>query len=94
MLLNPASLTGGAATPTLPFQGLQVQTVTPQILLNNQGQIIATVGNGHAAVTASAAVQPKAAAPSVLSKPNAQVNNIKREVEKHSVICFYTEKMA
>ncbi|XP_077585947.1 POU domain, class 6, transcription factor 1 isoform X2 [Stigmatopora nigra] len=46
LLVNPASLTGGGATPTLPLQGLQVQTVTPQLLLNNQGQIFAAVGNG------------------------------------------------
>uniref|UniRef100_A0A3P8NRZ7 POU domain protein n=1 Tax=Astatotilapia calliptera TaxID=8154 RepID=A0A3P8NRZ7_ASTCA len=45
LLVNPASLAGGAATPTLPLQGLQVQT----------GQIIATVGNGPAAVATSAA---------------------------------------
>lgn len=71
LLLNPASLAGAA--PSLPLQGLQVQTVSPQILLNNQGQIIAAVGNGPATVTASAAVQPKTTAPSLLTKPtNAQ----------------------
>lgn len=73
LLVNPASLTGGAATPTLPLHGLQVQTVTPQLLLNTQGQIIATVGNGPAAVATSAAVLPKAAAPPTLTKPNTQV---------------------
>uniref|UniRef100_A0A8C6TGW3 POU domain protein n=1 Tax=Neogobius melanostomus TaxID=47308 RepID=A0A8C6TGW3_9GOBI len=57
LLLNPASLTGAA-----PLQGLQVQTVSPQILLNNQGQIIAAVGNGPATVAPSAAVQPKTTA--------------------------------
>uniref|UniRef100_A0A3P9DMF1 POU domain protein n=1 Tax=Maylandia zebra TaxID=106582 RepID=A0A3P9DMF1_9CICH len=55
LLVNPASLAGGAATPTLPLQSLQVQTVAPQLLFNTQGQIIATVGNGPAAVATSAA---------------------------------------
>lgn len=73
--MNPASLAGGSAAPTLPLQGLQVQTVTPQLLVNTQGQIIATVGNGAAAVATSAAVLPKAAAPPTLSKPNTQVDN-------------------
>ncbi|KAM6977193.1 POU domain, class 6, transcription factor 1 [Aplochiton taeniatus] len=72
VLLNPASLTGGAATQTLPYQGLQVQTISPQILLNAQGQIIATIGNGPTAVPTSAAVAPKAAAPVNLSKPTTQ----------------------
>ncbi|XP_019129343.1 POU domain, class 6, transcription factor 1 isoform X2 [Larimichthys crocea] len=72
LLVNPASLAGGAATSTLPLQGLQVQTVTPQLLLNTQGQIIATVGNGPAAVVTSAAVLPKATAPPTLTKPNTQ----------------------
>lgn len=71
--MNPASLAGGAATPTLPLQGLQVQTLTPQLLLNTQGQIIATVGNGPTAVATSAAVLPKAAAPPTLAKPSSQV---------------------
>ncbi|XP_023259813.1 POU domain, class 6, transcription factor 1-like [Seriola lalandi dorsalis] len=74
LLVNPASLAGGAATPTLPLQGLQVQTVTPQLLLNTQGQIIATVGNGPATVVTSAAVLPKAAAPPTLTKPNTQAS--------------------
>ena len=74
LLVNPASLAGGATTPTLPLQGLQVQTVTPQLLLNTQGQIIAAVGNGPAAVATSAAVLPKAAAPPTLTKPNTQVD--------------------
>ncbi|XP_077466848.1 POU domain, class 6, transcription factor 1 isoform X2 [Stigmatopora argus] len=68
LLVNPASLTGGGATPTLPLQGFQVQTVTPQLLLNNQGQIFAAVGNG-AAAAASAAVLPKAAVQLPTSKP-------------------------
>ncbi|XP_020785656.2 POU domain, class 6, transcription factor 1 [Boleophthalmus pectinirostris] len=74
LLLNP-SLTG--ATPTLPLQGLQglqVQTVSPQILFNNQGQIIAAVGNGPATVASSASVQPKTTAASLLSKSNAQAS--------------------
>lgn len=75
LLVNPASLAAGAATPTLPLQGLQVQTVTPQLLLNTQGQIIATVANGAATVATSAAVLPKAAAaPPTLTKPNTQVD--------------------
>ncbi|XP_041654569.1 POU domain, class 6, transcription factor 1 isoform X1 [Cheilinus undulatus] len=80
LLVNPASLAGGAATSTLPLQGLQglqglqVQTVTPQLLLNTQGQIIATVGNGAAAVATSAAVLPKAAAPTTLTKPSTQAS--------------------
>lgn len=74
LLVNPASLAGGAATPTLPLQGLQVQTVSPQLLVNTQGQIIATVGNGPATVATSAAVLPKAAPPPTLSKPNMQVD--------------------
>ncbi|KAI3357727.1 hypothetical protein L3Q82_016128, partial [Scortum barcoo] len=74
LLVNPASLAGGAATSALPLQGLQVQTVTPQLLLNTQGQIIATVGNGPAAVATSAAVLPKAAAPPTLTKPNTQAS--------------------
>uniref|UniRef100_A0A3Q4MCW9 POU domain protein n=1 Tax=Neolamprologus brichardi TaxID=32507 RepID=A0A3Q4MCW9_NEOBR len=72
LLVNPASLAGGAATPTLPLQGLQglqVQTVAPQLLFNTQGQIIATVGNGPAAVATSAAVLPKTTAPPTLTKP-------------------------
>lgn len=74
LLVNPASLGGGAATPTLPLHGLQVQTVTPQLLFNAQGQIVATLGSGPAAVATPAAVPPKAAAPSALSKPSAQVD--------------------
>lgn len=74
LLVNPASLAGGAAASALPLHGLQVQTISPQLLLNTQGQIIATVGNGPAAVTTSAAVLPKASAPPTLTKPNAQVD--------------------
>ncbi|XP_037100994.1 POU domain, class 6, transcription factor 1 [Syngnathus acus] len=71
-LVNPASLAGGAATSTLPLQGLQVQTVTPQLLLNTQGQIFAAVGNGAATVAASTAVLPKAAVSPAPSKPTSQ----------------------
>ncbi|XP_058498575.1 POU domain, class 6, transcription factor 1 isoform X4 [Solea solea] len=77
LLLNPASLAGGAATHTLPLQGLQVQTVSPQLLLNTQGQIIATVGNGPATAVTSAAVLPKATAPPTLAKPNTQPSVLK-----------------
>ncbi|XP_055787343.1 POU domain, class 6, transcription factor 1-like isoform X4 [Salvelinus fontinalis] len=75
LMLNPASLTGGAATQALNlqgFQGLQVQTVQPQLVLNNQGQIIATIGNGPAAVPTSAAVIPKHNVPVPFSKPSTQ----------------------
>ncbi|XP_075898194.1 POU domain, class 6, transcription factor 1 isoform X2 [Nelusetta ayraudi] len=72
LLVNPASLAGGATASTLPLHGLQVQTVTPQLLLNAQGQIIATVGNGQASVVTSAAVLPKANAPATLTKPSTQ----------------------
>lgn len=76
LMLNPASLTGGAATQTLNLQGLQglqVQTVQPQLVLNTQGQIIATIGNGPATVPTSAAVMPKPTAPVTFSKPSTQV---------------------
>uniref|UniRef100_A0A673WIP9 POU domain protein n=1 Tax=Salmo trutta TaxID=8032 RepID=A0A673WIP9_SALTR len=75
LMLNPASLTGGAATQALNlqgFQGLQVQTVQPQLVLNNQGQIIATIGNGPATVPTSAAVIPKHNVPVTFSKPSTQ----------------------
>ncbi|KAM9429827.1 POU domain, class 6, transcription factor 1-like isoform 2-T4 [Salvelinus alpinus] len=78
LMLNPASLTGGAATQTLNLQGLQglqglqVQTVQPQLVLNTQGQIIATIGNGPATVPTSAAVMPKPTAPVTFSKPSTQ----------------------
>lgn len=74
LLVNPASLGGGAATPTLPLHGLQVQTVTPQLLFNAQGQIVATLGNGPTAVATSAAAPPKAPAPSALSRQSPQVD--------------------
>ncbi|XP_017161366.1 POU domain, class 6, transcription factor 1 isoform X2 [Poecilia reticulata] len=77
LLLNPASLAAGATAPSLPLQGLQVQTIAPQLLLNTQGQIIATVGNGPAAVATSAAVLPKTTAPPTVSKPNAQPSVLK-----------------
>ncbi|XP_035015755.2 POU domain, class 6, transcription factor 1 isoform X2 [Hippoglossus stenolepis] len=71
LLLNAASLAGGAAT-SLPLHGLQLQTVTPQLLFNAQGQIIATLGNGPATAVTSAAALPKAAAPPTLAKPHTQ----------------------
>lgn len=73
LFVNPASLAGGAATPTLPLQGLQVQTVTPQLLLNTQGQIIAAVGNGPAAVVTSAAALPKTSTAPTPNKASTQV---------------------
>ncbi|KAK2885403.1 hypothetical protein Q8A67_016240 [Cirrhinus molitorella] len=67
LLVNPASLAGAAST--LPAQGLQVQTVSPQLFLNSQGQIIATIGNGPTAAAPSAAsVLPKATVPLTLTK--------------------------
>ncbi|XP_043977831.1 LOW QUALITY PROTEIN: POU domain, class 6, transcription factor 1 [Gambusia affinis] len=77
LLLNPGSLAGGTAAPSLPLQGLQVQTIAPQLLLNTHGQIIATLGNGHAAVATSAAVLPKTTAPPTVNKPNAQPSALK-----------------
>ncbi|XP_024147878.1 POU domain, class 6, transcription factor 1 isoform X2 [Oryzias melastigma] len=74
LLVNPGSLAGGAAASTLPLQGLQVQAVTPQLLLNTQGQIIAAVGNGPAAIPTSAAVLTKTAAPPALNKPSTQAS--------------------
>ncbi|KAM4571867.1 LOW QUALITY PROTEIN: POU domain, class 6, transcription factor 1 [Fundulus diaphanus] len=74
LLVNPASLAGGAAAPALPLQGLQLQTIAPQLLLNTQGQIIATVGNGPAAVATSSAVLPKATAPATITKPSTQAS--------------------
>ncbi|XP_029574776.1 POU domain, class 6, transcription factor 1 isoform X4 [Salmo trutta] len=82
LMLNPASLTGGAATQTLNLQGLQglqglqVQTVQPQLVLNTQGQIIATIGSGPATVPTSAAVMPKPTAPVTFSKPSTQVTTV------------------
>ncbi|RVE70937.1 hypothetical protein OJAV_G00069660 [Oryzias javanicus] len=74
LLVNPGSLAGGATASALPLQGLQVQAVTPQLLLNTQGQIIAAVGNGPAAVATSAAVLTKTAAPPALNKPSTQAS--------------------
>ncbi|XP_032413135.1 POU domain, class 6, transcription factor 1 isoform X2 [Xiphophorus hellerii] len=77
LLLNPASLAGGTTAPSLSLQGLQVQTIAPQLLLNTHGQIIATMGNGPAAVATSAAVLPKTTAPPTVNKPNAQPSALK-----------------
>lgn len=73
LLVNPASLAGGATTPALPTQGLQVQTVSPQLLLNAQGQIIATFGNSPAQVPTSSTVLPKPTTALTLAKPASQV---------------------
>uniref|UniRef100_A0A671N8W9 POU domain protein n=1 Tax=Sinocyclocheilus anshuiensis TaxID=1608454 RepID=A0A671N8W9_9TELE len=71
LLVNPASLAGAAAASALPAQGLQLQTVCPQLLLNSQGQIIATIGNGPTAAAPSAtSVLPKATVPLTLTKTN------------------------
>ncbi|XP_042561002.1 POU domain, class 6, transcription factor 1 isoform X2 [Clupea harengus] len=72
LMLNPASLAGGATTQALSTQGLQLQTMAPQLLLNAQGQIIATIGNGPAQVPTSSAVLPKAATALTLTKPASQ----------------------
>lgn len=43
-VVNPPGVAAaGPAPPVLPAQSLQVQTVTPQLLLNAQGQVIATL---------------------------------------------------
>lgn len=74
LLLNPASLAGGAATHTLPLQGLQLQTVTPQLLFNAQGQIVATLGGGTTAAPTAAAMLPKVSAPSAMPRPSMQAS--------------------
>ncbi|XP_059384184.1 POU domain, class 6, transcription factor 1 isoform X2 [Carassius carassius] len=69
LLVNPSSLAGAAAASALPAQGLQLQTVCPQLFLNAQGQIIATIGNGPTAAAPSAAsILPKATVPLTLTK--------------------------
>ncbi|XP_052451072.1 POU domain, class 6, transcription factor 1 isoform X2 [Carassius gibelio] len=69
LLVNPSSLAGAAAASALPAQGLQLQTVSPQLFLNAQGQIIATIGNGPTAAAPSAAsILPKATVPLTLTK--------------------------
>ncbi|KAJ8409195.1 hypothetical protein AAFF_G00242160 [Aldrovandia affinis] len=70
--LNPASLAGGASAPTLHSQGFQVQTVSPQLLVNAHGQIIATIGNAPASTAPSATVLPKTSVPLTLAKSNTQ----------------------
>ncbi|XP_048873204.1 POU domain, class 6, transcription factor 1 isoform X2 [Brienomyrus brachyistius] len=72
LLVNPASLTGGAAASPLQAQGLQVQTMSPQLVLNAQGQIIATIGNGPVCTPTSASVIPKPSVPLSLSKSTSQ----------------------
>ncbi|XP_062871876.1 POU domain, class 6, transcription factor 1 [Trichomycterus rosablanca] len=61
LLVNPASLAGASLTPSLSAQGFQVHTVAPQLLLNPQGQVIATIGNNPSAVaaTTNSTVLPK-----------------------------------
>uniref|UniRef100_A0A8C9THI2 POU domain protein n=1 Tax=Scleropages formosus TaxID=113540 RepID=A0A8C9THI2_SCLFO len=71
VLVNPASLTGSAAS-ALSAQGLQVQTVSPQLVLNAQGQIIATIGSGPTSTPTSAAVIPKPSVPLTLAKSTTQ----------------------
>uniref|UniRef100_A0A8C3S9X7 POU class 6 homeobox 1 n=1 Tax=Chelydra serpentina TaxID=8475 RepID=A0A8C3S9X7_CHESE len=66
-VVNPAGITN--ATPAvLPAQNLQVQAVTPQLLLNAQGQVIATL--------ASSALQTAA-----IRKPSAPESQAKNEVQ-------------
>lgn len=45
-VVNPPGVTASAVPTTLPAPSLQVQTVTPQLLLNAQGQVIATLAPG------------------------------------------------
>uniref|UniRef100_A0A3B3SYZ9 POU domain protein n=1 Tax=Paramormyrops kingsleyae TaxID=1676925 RepID=A0A3B3SYZ9_9TELE len=73
LLVNPASLAGGAAASPLQAQGLQVQTMSPQLVLNAQGQIIATIGNGPVCTPTSASVIPKPSVPLSLAKSTSQV---------------------
>jgi len=77
LLLNPAALGGGATTHTLPLQGLQLQTIAPQLLFNAQGQVVATLGGGAtaAAMPTPAAMLPKVSAAAVVSKPSLQVES-------------------
>nr|XP_023660866.1 POU domain, class 6, transcription factor 1 isoform X3 [Paramormyrops kingsleyae] len=72
LLVNPASLAGGAAASPLQAQGLQVQTMSPQLVLNAQGQIIATIGNGPVCTPTSASVIPKPSVPLSLAKSTSQ----------------------
>lgn len=45
-VVNPTGIATATPAPaTLPAQNLQVQAVTPQLLLNAQGQVIATLAS-------------------------------------------------
>ncbi|KAL4593394.1 POU domain, class 6, transcription factor 1 isoform X3 [Arapaima gigas] len=72
-LVNPASLTAGAAASALPAQGLQVQTMSPQLVLNAQGQIIATIGSTATSTPTSASVIPKPSVPLAKTTTQGQV---------------------
>ncbi|NXD17336.1 PO6F1 factor, partial [Nothocercus nigrocapillus] len=65
-VLNPSALTTATAAP-----GLQVQAVTPQLLLNAQGQVIATLASGALPPAATAATK----------KPGAPESPAKSEVQ-------------
>ncbi|MGH0122912.1 UNVERIFIED_CONTAM: hypothetical protein FKN15_018579 [Acipenser sinensis] len=69
-LLNPAASlgAGGGSPATLPAQSLQVQTISPQLLVNAQGQIIATIGG----TTAQPALLHSVAQTQPPSKPTVQ----------------------
>ncbi|XP_062893483.1 POU domain, class 6, transcription factor 1 isoform X2 [Mobula hypostoma] len=43
LVMNPVTISTTSTVTAMPPQGLQVQAVTPQMLLNAQGQVIATV---------------------------------------------------
>ncbi|XP_051865572.1 POU domain, class 6, transcription factor 1 [Pristis pectinata] len=43
LVMNPATISTSNTVTAIPTQSLQVQAVTPQMLLNAQGQVIATV---------------------------------------------------
>ncbi|NWI12451.1 PO6F1 factor, partial [Crypturellus soui] len=66
-VLNPPALTAAAAAP-----GLQVQAVTPQLLLNAQGQVIATLASG---------ALPPAAPTAATKKPGGPESPAKSEVQ-------------
>uniref|UniRef100_A0A672MR55 POU domain protein n=1 Tax=Sinocyclocheilus grahami TaxID=75366 RepID=A0A672MR55_SINGR len=88
LLVNPASLAGAAAASALPAQGLQLQTVCPQLLLNSQGQIIATIGNSPTAAAPSAAsVLPKATVPLTLTKTSTPVLKFTSLTSTGAIVC-------
>ncbi|XP_059575192.1 POU domain, class 6, transcription factor 1 isoform X2 [Alligator mississippiensis] len=61
-VVNPTGLAAANPTPAaLPAQNLQLQTVTPQLLLNAQGQVIATLASSTiqtAAIKKTSAPEP------------------------------------